>query len=124
MSDSPGEERHSRAASAELITDPDERARVEARNGLRQYDLVKEIVLDRLSEGKQFKLRLSMLLALHRTALDGISSYAGNFRPAGVQIEGSAHEPPGAHLVPERVEEMCDYVNDNWDRVPSIWPPM
>jgi hypothetical protein len=28
---------------------------------------------------------------------------------------GSKHEPVGAHLVPELVEDMCDYVNDHWD---------
>ena len=56
-----------------------------------------------------------MALSLHRAALDGISAYAGNFRPAGVEIQGSRHTPPGAHLVPGLIEEMCDYVNDNWD---------
>ena len=40
--------------------------------------------------------------------------FAGNFRPAGVKIEGSKHEPPGAHLVPELIEDLCDYVNDHW----------
>lgn len=57
-----------------------------------------------------------MMLALHREALRGISSYAGNFRPANVEIQGSKHQPPGAHLVPELVEELCDYVNENWER--------
>ena len=32
-----------------------------------------------------------------------------------MKIEGSKHEPVGAHLVPELIEEMCDYVNDQWD---------
>jgi len=31
-----------------------------------------------------------------------------------VAIEGSKHAPPGAHLVPELIEDMCDYVNENW----------
>jgi ketosteroid isomerase-like protein len=31
-----------------------------------------------------------------------------------VKIEGSRHEPVGAHLVPELIEEMCDYVNEHW----------
>ncbi len=52
---------------------------------------------------------------MHREALTGISSYAGNYRPGGVAIEGSKHEPVGAHLVPELVEDMCDYVNDHWN---------
>ena len=57
---------------------------------------------------------------MQREALRGISAYAGNFRPAGVAIEGSKHEPVGAHLVPELVEDMCDYVNDNWERASPI----
>jgi len=24
------------------------------------------------------------------------------------------HQPPGAHLVPELLEQLCDYVNDHW----------
>lgn len=47
-------------------------------------------------------------------ALEGISSYAGNFRPAGIAIGGSRHTPPGAHMVPGLVEEMCDYINEHW----------
>jgi len=36
------QDRHSKALDAELIADPDERARVEARNGLKQFDAVIE----------------------------------------------------------------------------------
>jgi Fic family protein len=50
--------------------------------------------------------------------LDGLSSYAGVYRPAGIAIKGSKHTPPEAHLVPELVEDLCDYVNANWDRSP------
>jgi Fic family protein len=109
-----GTQRHSKAADAELISDPKLRAEAEALNGLRQYDLAIRIVQDALDRGI-FKLRLSHILSLHREALAGISSFAGNFRPAGVLIEGSKHEPVGAHLVPELVESLCDYVNENWE---------
>jgi len=46
--------------------------------------------------------------------------FAGNFRPAGVEIQGSRHEPVGAHLVPELVEDMCDYVNEHWQQATPI----
>jgi hypothetical protein len=36
-----------------------------------------------------------------------------------VEIEGSKHRPPGAHLVPELVEDLCDYVNEHWDTATS-----
>jgi Fic family protein len=68
----------------------------------------------------QFKLRPSLILGLHREALSGISSYAGNYRPAGVNIQGSRHEPPGAHLVPELIEELSDYVNEKWTEATPI----
>lgn len=108
------ETRHSRAGQAELISDPDELAEQEARNGLRQFDAVVEMVEYYLSPERHFRFRPSQLLHLHRIALDGISSYAGNWRPAGIEIGGSKHQPVGAHQVPEMAEELCDYVNDQW----------
>jgi Fic family protein len=107
--------RHSSALDATLISDPDEIAAQEARNGLRQIDEVASMVEFFAERGEAFRLRLSALLHLHRIALDGISSYAGNFRPAGITIGGSKHAPPGAHLVPELIEDMCDYVNSHWN---------
>jgi Fic family protein len=112
-------DRQSKAESAKLIADPRERAAREARNGLVQFDLVDKLIEAHRHPDRPFRLRPSLILALHRAALDGISSYAGNYRPAGVGIQGSGHEPPGAHLVPELIEEMCDYVNDNLDK-PAI----
>ncbi len=107
------ERRDSRALEPELITDPQEKAAAEARNGFRQYDAAINAIQTALERGS-FKLRPSLILGLQREALAGISSYAGNYRPGGVAIEGSKHEPVGAHLVPELVEDMCDYVNDHW----------
>ena len=112
-------QRHSRADEAELINDPIMKAEAEALNGLRQYDAGLATIQIALDRGA-FKLRLSHILGLQREALAGISSYAGNFRPAGVKIEGSTHEPPGAHMVPELIEELCDYVNDNWASATAI----
>lgn len=113
-------ERHSRALSPELITDPEEKARREAANGLRQFDVAMEILEEWRARGAKFRLRMPTVLTLHRTALEGISAFAGNFRPAGVEIEGSKHEPVGAHQVPDLVQDMCDYVNENWDTKTAI----
>jgi Fic family protein len=49
---------------------------------------------------------LSMALVHMQEILDQQEWYIG----------GSRHEPPGAHLVPELVEDMCDYVNANLDK--------
>lgn len=113
------EERHSVALEAEIINDPLKKAEAEARNGLKQYDYAMQVVQQALDRGA-FKLRVSLVLALQREALAGISAYAGNFRPAGVKILGSKHKPVEAHLVAECIEEMCDYVNDHWSEATAI----
>jgi len=113
------EARESRAAEPELITDPDLKAEAEAANGLLQYDYAVKSVSEAL-ERKPFKLRVSRILSFQREALQGISAFAGLTRPAGVQIEGSMHEPPAAHLVQELLEEMCDYVNEHWKDASAI----
>jgi Fic family protein len=113
-----GERRHSIAFEPDLIQDPVKLAEAEAANGLRQFDAGKsyaQVAIDRqASGGPQFRLRPSLILTLHREALAGISTFAGVYRPAGVSIHKSKHVPPGAHRVPELVEDMCEYVNDQW----------
>lgn len=114
MAEESPERRHSRALEPELISDPVKKAEAEASNGLRQYDLAVEFVQQAIDR-HAFKLRVSLILSLQREALRGISAYAGNFRPGDVEISHSKHNPPGAHLVPEQVEDMCDYVNEHWE---------
>lgn len=110
--------RHSKALEVEIIADPTERARQEARNGLRQFDEVIEQVEYWLNPERPFRLRPSAILNLHRKALEGITSFAGVWRPAAIEIGGSKHTPPPAYRVPELIEQMCDYVNENWSRPP------
>jgi Fic family protein len=109
------ETRHSRALEAQIISDPDELARKESFNVVEQFRAVADMVETFLQPERPFKLRPSHLLHLHRAALDGITAYAGNWRPAGIEIGDSKHKPPAAFEVPERIEELCDYVNDKWD---------
>lgn len=109
------ERRHSVASEANLIQDAQRRAEAEARNGLVQFDRACGMVMDAIEKGEGWKLRPSAILALHRAALEGISIYAGNYRPASVAISGSKHKPVDAHLVPELIEDLCDYVNQHWN---------
>jgi Fic family protein len=112
------EDRHSEPLEVELIADPEQKAHQEARNGLRQFDSAVEQIEYWVQPGRTFRLRPSAIMALNRLALDGLSGYAGIYRPAGIAIKGSKHTPPASYLVPELVEEMCDYVNTNWGRAP------
>jgi Fic family protein len=108
------EVRHSQALEAELIRDPELRALQEVQNGLKQFQIVVDMVETFLQPDRPFKFRTSHLQTLHRVALLGLSGYAGNWRPAGIEIEGSGHAPPDSFLIPDLIEEMCDYVNAKW----------
>lgn len=120
MSDELAGDRSSEAASPWMIVDPDERARREAENGLKQFDTVVGLVERFLAERWRFALRISTILGLHRDALLGIHPLAGNFRPSTVEIHGSKHIPPDAFLVPLLLEELCDYVNDHWQNATPL----
>lgn len=109
-------ERYSEASTAELILGSQEKARREARNGVRQFDRLIELIEAAVTGPAQFRLRVSTILALHRVAMEGLDLYAGNFRPADVKIVGSSLRPPPAESVPQEVESCCDYVNENWKR--------
>ncbi len=105
--------RDSRPASHELFPDAAQKARLESRNGLLQFDYVLEQV-DRSIKTGPFNLRTSTLQALQRIAIKDIYTCAGNFRTGPVAIVNSQHQPPPAEAIPELVEDLCNYVNTNW----------
>jgi Fic family protein len=106
-------DRKSEAEIPPLIEDPVELAKREALNALAQFDWAME-ELARWIKFDQPNLRVSVLLKLHRLAMEGIDRYAGNFRPASVAIRGSKHVPIAGDDVPRYVEEMLEYVAENW----------
>ena len=110
----PDATRHTRALEPTIVTDPDQLVRLEVFNTAQQILKVEEMVGYFLDPERPFSLRPSHVLTLHRAAMDGISGNAGVYRPAVVEIGGSRHTPPQAFEVPERIEEMCDYVNEKW----------
>lgn len=108
-------DRDSVADPVELISDPDEKARREAENGVRQFKRALEIVRQNIAtDGSNFKLKQSLLLDLHKEALDGIHPLAGTYRNSRVFINKSTHTPPRASDVADHVVDMCDYVNEHW----------
>lgn len=113
-------QRNSKAHEPALISDPDERALREAENALRQFDAVLDLIDEVERDGRPFRLRVSTVQQLHRIALDGLSRYAGNWRPGATEIGLSKHAPPDAHLVAGLMEEMCDWVNENWKSETAI----
>ncbi len=109
------EDRHSKADPIELITDPDEKARREAENGVRQFKAAVEIIRDNIAaRSGRFRLTQATILDLHEEALDGIHPLAGTYRNSAVSIGKSNHNPPRHSEVPDLVAEMCAFVNANW----------
>lgn len=115
------EDRHSIAETAALLSDPDEIARREAENGIRQFDLALDMIRTFVKDrDRPFKLRASMILQLHQAALDGLHPLAGTWRNTAVKIGGSVHQPPDAFLVSDEVQSLCEYVNDNWSKATAV----
>ena len=113
-------ERSTEAIAPKLISDPKAIAAKEVANGLIQFDNAIAEIITGIERKGSYRLRPSLILSLHRMAVDGIESFAGTYRPGDVKISKSKHQPPQASQVPEMIEEMCDYVNDNWDDVAAI----
>jgi Fic family protein len=113
-------DRHTKADEPDLIYDELARAEREAANAVNQFDMVLDLIDEVARSGRPFRLRVSTILKLHETALAGIDRRAGAFRQGPVEIEKSAHKPPQAHLVGSLVEEMCDWVNDNFSKATAL----
>jgi Fic family protein len=89
-------------------------AELEVENGLRQYDLAIDVIRTFQEPERPFALRPSLIQQLQSVAVKDIEPYPGEWRTSSAKITKSKHTPPGAHLVGFLVQEMCDYVNDNW----------
>jgi Fic family protein len=89
-------------------------AELEVENGLRQYDLAIDVIKTFQEPDRPFALRPSLIQQLQSVVVKDIELYPGEWRTSSVKITKSKHTPPGAHLVGFLVQEMCDYVNDNW----------
>ncbi|HEV7409436.1 MAG TPA: Fic family protein [Bradyrhizobium sp.] len=109
------EERHTSTEQVDLISDPEEKARREAENGIRQTELALEMIRAFVKEKEQpFRLRQGFLMQLHSVALEGIHMFAGTYRNGVATIHGSKHDPVPAFRVADEVADMCEYVNQYW----------
>jgi len=108
--------RDSKPNGPALYADATQKAALEARNGLLQYDEVVRLAKEALGAGTPYKLRPSTLQLLQRKAIHEIYSCAGNYRTQPVYIRGTNHQPPPPEEVSAHTEDLCDYVNANWHR--------
>ena len=113
----PQPDRQSRTIKREAfrsLSEP-EKARQEALNTLQQYDRMVEIINETLRLPQRFRLRPSAVQELNRISIKGLEAEAGRWRDVPMEIEGSEHQPPSSEEVPRHVDDLCDYVNDNWN---------
>lgn len=102
----------------QLWTSLEQKAELEARNGLLQFDEILRLISE--STRTPFRLRPSTIHSLHRIAIQDIYTCAGQYRTGGVIIAGTAHQPPAWEEVPRLVEEMCEHVNENLQTTSAI----
>jgi Fic family protein len=99
-----------------LFRDQAHKDALEARNGRIQYRRTIQFI--ERAHGT-LKLTPKIIRVLHRNAIKGIYSCAGQYRDGHVKIPGSRHKPPDFRYVPGYVDDMCDQVNErtDWDAV-------
>lgn len=95
-----------------------EKARIEARNALRQFDAGIGIIEAAIHASTPFVLKPSQVHFLNRLATEGVAFTPGVIRPGPIEISNAIHVPPPADTVVPYLEEMCEYVNANWAKTP------
>src|SRR5436305_15288644 len=96
-------------APHQLFDTSEQKAVLEARNGLLQFEAVERIIK---SSSAGFALTPDLLRELHRLAIHDIYTCAGNFRTGDVflmrngVIDNTKHQPPKADRVIALTEEM------------------
>jgi predicted nucleotide-binding protein/fido (protein-threonine AMPylation protein) len=87
--------------------------RLESENGLKQADRMFAMIEHAIDAGK-FRLRPSTLIELDRIAVSGLVNNPGAFRNDPIEIEHSVHTPPPHEDVPSYIDELCEYVTEQW----------
>jgi Fic family protein len=104
----------------ELFDTPQQKADLEARNGLLQFEAVQKMVA--AASVSEFTFTPNTLLELHYLAIQDIYTCAGKFRTGpvyllrGGTVDYNKHQPPPWEKVEPYVIEMCDYVNHNFTK--------
>lgn len=61
------------------------------------------------------------ILQIHALILQGIDrENAGRYRSVPVMISGSKHTPPSPYVVPEKMQEMMDFYNENMETMHPV----
>jgi Uncharacterized conserved protein len=101
-----------------LLCAPDDKARLETRNGVDQLDYISYLV----NEHRVVDLRESHVRQFHSDAIKDIYPCGGRYRDAGfrVVIVGSPHELPPASRVPSLLADLLEDLNQSRETRPAI----
>lgn len=103
-----------------LFSTPHEKAALEARNSLLQFDEVCRLVEHHPNpDPESLGLTTSLICALHTFAIRDIYACAGRLRDCPIYIQNSPHTCPPHESVPGLLAEMCETANTGID-----WPPI
>ncbi len=117
MGDQPGKDRHSaplRGNPLPPLTE-EEKARQEALNAYLQSGRMNELIDETYDSNAPFRLRPHVIQELNRISIHMIEPDAGRWRDVPMRIGESKHRPPPPEEVPRYIDELCEYVNDNWE---------
>jgi Fic family protein len=108
--------------SHELFDTRQQKADLEARNGLLQFEAIENLVG---ASKNGFAFTPELLCELQRLAIQDIFICAGKFRHGPVTLlrqppDPDKHQPPPAEQVIPLVNEMCEYINANFGRLSPI----
>ncbi|MCA8834163.1 MAG: Fic family protein [Proteobacteria bacterium] len=112
-------DRKSIAEDPKLITDLKFLKEKERQNNFAQISWAMEEVYKWINN-KEASFKPSVLFHLNRLALDSIHLGAGSYRNTEIKIKGSRHNPIHASKIPDEVEQMMEYLSDNWERETPI----
>ena len=77
-------------------------------------------MIERAIASGHFRLRPSTLIELNRLAVVGLVAAPGAFRAGEMTIDGSRHRPPQSQDVPNHVDDLCDYITENWSKCSPV----
>ena len=98
-----------------LIKSEEQRALLEAENGLQQFDEVLRLA-EAAIPNQTLELTQDLLLNLNNLAIRNIRRSAGKLRKIPIGISNTVHVPPPWEEVEKHVQDMCSYVNGHWRR--------
>lgn len=93
-------------------------AELEARNGLVQFDRMKQMIQG-AANGGPLVLTPEHIKELQGLAVAGLEPCPGEYRNGPIFIGGTNHKPPPHADVPWLVEEMCDRINKEPRPIPA-----